>query len=291
MKKKILVLALMTLSLNAFAASGGGNGPGNGTGEVANELALKALLSTNDGLSVEEKIYDLWIKAENSVPANLTRTQLWVGLSVVNMGEIRYWDRGNVGLGKLHKYQKFLLSLEQVPAVKIGDIVVQASKTYGTGTPIGNFDGDLDPRNTYMGPIDINSFLPYSYENRPDLGGQQDERYLKKVAKFLSSGLLVKSLHRDQEENPPTEYRQINENMLVGLTKVTETSAGPRCRHSLEEYRYETKSYEVEDSFLGIPYKRMQEYQAKVIDKYKNAPDYGIPGVCNVQLLIKSTVK
>lgn len=295
-----LIVIGISITLNVLAAEGGGNGPGNGTGELASQLALKSLLSVNDGRSVEEKIYDLWLRAENSVPSNFERSRVWFGLNVENIGEETWWtlDRTTTKYDRKSKYQKVALQLEQIPAVMVGEIEVRPAQVFGQHFYTGNYDGNLNPRSHFAGTINPNggsreygnlAYPQLRYEGRPDLGkvSNSSELYSIKAVSFLPSGMLVKStLYADTF--PPTEYRQIDENTLVGVRKAVKTNVGFYCPETKSVFRKEKQIQKSTKYLLGIPYAVDEEVEVNVLDHYELAKDYGVPGVCEVHYLMKT---
>ncbi len=287
---------LLILASPLHALAEGGNGAGNGTDAFAGSLAMKKLMDTRDGLSVEEKIYDLWVRAEGSIP-NLEDSQkekIWVGLNVVNIGEKSYW--GDRGYGTLmDKYQKEVLVVRTLPALKAGNIELKPAQVFGQFSSTMNFTGDLDPRKGYYCTLEslkcARNFFPY--ENRPELGGSQEDSEIIKPVEFLSTGALVKStLKRDGF--PPIEYRQIDANTLVGVRKIRATTKEEKpCPDAKEVYRKEKKTekeYRYLFGLYGLKYMVDVEKDVDVLDHWELANDYGVPGVCEVHYLFKTNI-
>ncbi|NUM87641.1 MAG: hypothetical protein HUU37_00415 [Bdellovibrionales bacterium] len=294
----VLVLLILALSTPALAARSGGNGPGNGTDALAAEIAFKKLMDGRDGLSVEEKIYDLWVKAENSVPdiANDALMGRWFGLSVVNQGEAKCWPDphgSTCGQGKKEKFRKGFLMLTALQALKMGDIEIKPRQVFGDFLDTGNFDGNMNPRDTYMG-VEGQDFywLKCASEGRSEARGDGD--CLVRPIQAQSSGLPVPDREYirgafDREPSfHPTEYRQIGPDTIVGV-RMAKTDGSKPCPDSKPIYRKETREQEVTGRCLfGFRCTYVESYEADVVDHWENASDYRVPGVCEVHYLIKT---
>lgn len=279
MRFTYLVGNILTLTLMASASSLAASDP------------LAELMGSDDGRSVEEKIYQLWVEAEGKIPSlpeamGGDAIEKWVGLDVVNMGTKERWRIGNSSndYGVADKHQKLVLTLAQVAALKIGNIEIKPAIPYGFVLRSDNFTGDLDPRNTFAGRIgrDLYWNIP-QYEDRADRG-TPNPSYAVRKAKRTSSGLLVKDL----ESSPvlqPIEYRQLEDDVLVGVRKAN--TEGQPCLHSKAIETKEMREVEVDGSFFGIPTKTREMREVTTV-RWEDAPDYGVPGVCEVHYLLKA---
>lgn len=272
------------LASPAFASKGG-NGPGNGTDDYANSLAIKKLADRHDGLSVEEKLYDMWVRAEGSVldVNNPKNVGTWFGLKVANIGELSYWhnDSSSQRPSDLkNKYQKLFLVLKNIPALKLGEIEIVPAKTFGFFQASGNFDGNMDPRNTVYGQIDPTFFthsLPL--DGRNDYTGSSTYDEPIKPVESLNTGLSVHPfdlVYGRRTFSATVEYRQVDANSIVGVMKALPASVNQKpCPDANAVYR---------DVKVGTNDTR------KVFDHWELAKDYGVPGVCEIHYLFKSKI-
>lgn len=279
-------------ALSISSSSYGGNGAGNGTDRAASELALKNLM-TDNGLSIEEKIYDLWVRSENSVP-NIQDSRLygrWFGLNVVNQGEKRHWVGAGLGgdYGIQEKHQKAILKIDTLPAIQMNSFVIKPQMTYGYAFGSGNFDGDMDPNNTFVGRVGSSAYLAsFPYEGRMETSENAGHEGSIKQVTLSTSGMIVYPIENTWKI-PPIEYRQLDEKTLVGVRKAQEGSTKIKpCPYARKVERKERQKVERTRSFLGFTYKTRVEEDVYVFDHWEMAPDYGVPGVCEVHYLIKA---
>ncbi|MFL5814746.1 MAG: hypothetical protein ACJ763_14320 [Bdellovibrionia bacterium] len=274
-------------------ASKGGNGPGNGTDDYANSLALKKLMDNRDGLTIEEKLYDLWVRAEGSVldinnPDNL---YTWFGLNVANLGDPTPPDYSGTKKAK-SKYQKELLIFKSFPALMAGEFEIKPSQTFAYNLSTGNYNGDMNPRHTEMGNIGTNIYLygdDYPYEGREDVNKNSSNWDTIKPVKVLDSGVLVSVTDNYRDKFAPVEYRQIDANTLVGVRKVrTEPKDVKPCPDAREVKKTVKVMVGVKvDGFFG-PRTVQQESTHEVLDHWELAKDYGVPGICEIHYLFKT---
>jgi hypothetical protein len=289
MKKIMKYVAISLLFTHAAIAAEGGNGPGNGTDAAATPLAIKKVLSDKNGLSVEERIYDLWIKAENSIPNTLDGhlDGRWTGLTVNRLGttEIRWGNENSSTYAVKSKYQKGMLTIKTLPALKYRELEIKPATSFAYFQPLDNFNGNMNPIYTYMGVIDgirLGWVTPY-FEG---MGASADSEPMAKPIKVLANGIAVQSLYKSGND---FEYRQLDDQTLVGIRKIGDinTESKPACPHAEKVMRKQEFEETRTRHFLGVPYQEKYKYTRDVFDHWEVSNDFGVPNVCEVHLLVK----
>ena len=292
MQKIKMYSAFFVFSLIASVnseANNGGFGAGNGTDSTVSPLALKTLMEEKSGLSLEEKIYNFWLRAQNSVPplAMETGDEWFSGLSIDNLGEGQVWE-GPWGksYGPKEKYQKLVLVFKKIQALKVDELEVKPSSVYGAFSKTGNFDSILDPGATVWGMMDPSN-LDAPFLGRPDLGhGSSRARSIKPIAQ-IGTGVVVSSFE-SRPGFPPVEYRQLSKDILVGVRKmITSTEEYGPCPYAKKIHRMEKQKVSVPGRF---GFKWEKEVEVSVFDRWELDETYGVPGVCEVHYLVRTKV-
>jgi len=276
----LLLVAVLMGNIHQAAAENVGNGNG--------DLVLKKILETNDGLTPEEKIYQMWVEAEGAVP-DINSSQIlgeWYGLNMVNRAENgeAVYDSG-FKKWTYEKARETLLFLDKVDGLKAGPITVKPDTVYGYAVTMGNFDGH--PETTYEGTIGEGIYLRTpEYVGRVEVSGSSSD-YKAYPVKLTTTGMILTSVIPSFEQYK-TEYRQISPDILVAVRKAIKATDeyGP-CPGAKKVTK--TESRLVEEPFKNILGK------TKTRKVQKNVPvviweldqSFAVPGVCEVQLIYK----
>lgn len=247
---------LFKLALAILLASQGVHAENTGNGTVT--LAVNEMLEDkNDGLSVEEKIYQRWQEAEGRRIPLKNYNGLYSGLSVMN--RINYLDNYSWPL-----YGIACARFENHSAVKALDLLLKAEMTTAT-TMSYNYSFSNEYLNSDF------MYLRYGNFNNTIFTPTHTE-----------SGTLI--LNRGEINNYIYEYREIKPGVLIGiLFAQTKDGIPGRCPWSGKHFTEKIIQPAIKNKKGKIIKPAVTE---KTHTGWNNKrQDYKLPNVCDVTLL------